>query len=109
MFFWNKICGLAIFFISVSFQVSGQQLYTPEIRNESSPFINAVDIDTLPPIPSTQFLLRLSNYPTVIPGNLSTRTLGFFCRQEMKLEKAFKIPFRFRLGSLKQCNYYEGK
>ena len=34
---------------------------------------------------------------------------AFFCRQEVKLEKAIKIPVKFRLGSLEQANYYEGK
>jgi hypothetical protein len=38
-----------------------------------------------------------------------TRNLAFFCRQELKLEKALRIPVRMRMGSLKQCNYLEGK
>lgn len=35
--------------------------------------------------------------------------LTFFCRQEWKLEKALGIAFRFRIGSLEQCNSLEGK
>jgi hypothetical protein len=37
------------------------------------------------------------------------RGLGFFCKQEIKLEKLTKIPFRFRLGSVAQCDRMEGK
>jgi len=37
------------------------------------------------------------------------KQLGFFCRQEIKMDKITKIPFRFRLGSVDQCNWLEGK
>jgi hypothetical protein len=35
--------------------------------------------------------------------------LGFFCREEIKFDKITKIPFRFRLGSVDQCDRLEGK
>lgn len=37
------------------------------------------------------------------------KQLGFFCRQEIKMDKVTKIPFRFRLGSVEQCDWLEGK
>ena len=37
------------------------------------------------------------------------KNLAFFCRQELKLEKATGLPVRFRVGSLEQCKRLEGK
>lgn len=46
---------------------------------------------------------------TFLPGDFYAKQLGFFCRQEIKFDKATKIPFRFRLGSVEQCDRLEGK
>ena len=45
----------------------------------------------------------------VIAPNFYVTNLGFFCKQEIKFEKATKIPFRFRLGSVEDCDWIEGK
>ncbi len=45
----------------------------------------------------------------VIAPNFYVSRLGFFCRQEIKFEKITKIPFRFRLGSVEECDRMEGK
>lgn len=45
----------------------------------------------------------------VIAPDFYVTQLGFFCRQEIKFEKATKIPFRFRLGSIEDCDRMEGK
>jgi hypothetical protein len=45
----------------------------------------------------------------VQPANLYYIQSGFFCKREWELEKATHIPFRFRLGSLADCNAMEGK
>jgi len=44
-----------------------------------------------------------------IPGNHYTLSFGFFCRNELKLEKMTGLPIRFRLGSLDYCNFLERK
>jgi hypothetical protein len=46
---------------------------------------------------------------SVIAANYYTQGLGFFCKKELQFEKATKIPFRFRLGSLQYNDYLEGK
>lgn len=35
--------------------------------------------------------------------------LAFFCRVEVKIDKAVGTPFRFRLGSVDYVDYLEGK
>jgi hypothetical protein len=45
----------------------------------------------------------------VQPPNLYYIQSGLFCKGEWELEKATHIPFRFRLGSLADCNALEGK
>jgi hypothetical protein len=61
--------------------------------------------------------LTINNFPLVItPVSYSliapsyyTQNFGFFCKKELQLEKITKIPFKFRLGSVQQCDWLEGK
>ncbi len=53
--------------------------------------------------------LTLPKPATSIRPDFYAKQLGFFCRQEIEMDKAVKIPFRFRLGSVEQCNWLEGK
>jgi hypothetical protein len=46
---------------------------------------------------------------TPVDNDYYVQHFGFFCRQEWKLEKVTKMPFRFRLGSLDYCNTLEQK
>ncbi len=44
-----------------------------------------------------------------VPSNIFYIQSGVICKMEWGLEKASHIPFRFRLGSLADCNAMEGK
>ncbi|HZZ74317.1 MAG TPA: hypothetical protein VFE04_00245 [Puia sp.] len=52
---------------------------------------------------------RATDESYVQPPNLYYIQSGFFCKREWEFEKATHIPFRFRLGSLAECNTMEGK
>jgi hypothetical protein len=52
--------------------------------------------------------LRKSPVKILSPDHY-VKGLGFFCKKELQLEKATKIPFRFRLGSLEYTDQLEGK
>jgi hypothetical protein len=56
--------------------------------------------------------MSLYKLPTIgesIPANYYTSCFGFFCRKEWMLEKATKIPFRLRVGSLEYVDRMEWK
>lgn len=61
--------------------------------------------------PSLQFSPLRSQFYSLapVPANFYVKNLGFFCRQELKLEAITKIPFKFRLGSVAYCDRMEGK
>ena len=111
MFFWNKFCGLiAIFFIcsaclnaqnSSDFKVNAHFFFKKNIfllKNKST------SVDT------NRFTISMiTNSKQTISPDFATCKYGFFCKEELKIEKATGLPVRIRLGSLQQCNYYEGK
>ena len=45
----------------------------------------------------------------LVPENNYSKGLTFFCRNEWLLEKKTGVPFRFRLGSVDQVDWLEGK
>ena len=67
-----------------------------------------------PVFKSAQTLLSSSRVkakvvPQPLQSDLYIHNLGFFCRQELKIEQQTRLPLRLRLGSLEYTNWYEGK
>ena len=52
---------------------------------------------------------RGKHIPQVVKPDFYNQHIGFFCRQELKMEKAIKIPVKIRLGSNEQCSFLEQK
>ncbi|MEM1121054.1 MAG: hypothetical protein AAGJ18_11450 [Bacteroidota bacterium] len=44
-----------------------------------------------------------------VPLVYAYKDLAFFCKVEVQLEKAVKLPVKFRLGSVDYVDYLEGK
>ena len=44
-----------------------------------------------------------------VPPDIYYSQSGIMCKMEWQVEKATHVPFRFRLGSLADCNAIEGK
>lgn len=129
MSFWNKFCGIIGFFLIFSLSSFGQNSLeslsvennillktkpfafnnTKKLISFDNAFINFNNSSFLKKSKknSDYFAFRITDAIT-IPGNFSICQYGFFCRQELKIEKATKIPLCIRVGSLEQCNYYEG-
>lgn len=78
-----------------SFRVSAQ--YTGNVKIGET---NQHSVDSLPVYNIKQAMIAPSYYST---------HLGFFCRQELKLEKVISIPLKIRIGSIDYLNSMERK
>jgi hypothetical protein len=47
--------------------------------------------------------------PSTFPQWYSVNQLPFFCKMEVKMEKAFKFPVKVRLGEVQYVEKMEGK
>jgi hypothetical protein len=45
----------------------------------------------------------------LVASNFYSLNLGFFCKKELQIQSAIKMPLRFRLGSVAYCDALEGK
>jgi hypothetical protein len=44
-----------------------------------------------------------------LPQNFYKESLGFFCKKELQIQKAVKLPVYFRLGTKQYTDYLERK
>lgn len=51
----------------------------------------------------------MENKQQQVPAAYAYKDLAFFCKIEVQLEKAVKLPVKFRLGSVDYVDYLEGK
>ncbi len=87
------------------FVVSGTSAQKKDTFNLAKPPVNQiVQQISIQPSSSNFPLIKLPVSPTYY-----AERLGFFCKQEIKLDKISVIPVRFRLGSMEACNRLEGK
>ena len=111
MIFWNKICGFVLFLLITCLTANAQNPIFIKLNNATLLFKNKLNTpDSLIHFVSPASVFTGFQYlKPPVSANFSTGNYGFFCREELVIEKITKIPLRFRLGSLQQCNYYEGK
>lgn len=107
-----KICGLASIFLTFSLFSPAQNVENKPITIKHAPFFfSQKSTPQLPKLSlAPQNLVAFKkNISLNITPSTATQSFGFFCRAELKTDAAFKVPVRFRLGSLQYCDYMEGK
>jgi hypothetical protein len=81
------------YFIALKKQNSGGVKHTEAIKTTTTPV----------------FSIHQSGSYSIINSNFYTQNFGFFCKKELQIEKTIKFPLKFRLGSVQQCDWMEGK
>jgi hypothetical protein len=111
------ICFLVVWLTMFSrISVQGQKIYREELKKDfvglRYPGAQYGQISHAHFI-FPKYSVEMSYSPSFLgyaqPANLYYLQSGFFCKREWEFEKTTHIPFRFRLGSLADCNALEGK
>ncbi len=75
---------------------------------------NSVQPNTVKGYRQYSFSTAVTSFPplvvkNVVSPNFYVNNLSFFCKQELKMQTLTGIPFKFRLGTVQQCDWLEGK
>lgn len=101
----KRICLFVNLYLIMVLSIKAQSKFIPESADLSKYFK-----PSFAPLTFQEKLDSLKQRPVkILPSDHYVRGLGFFCKKELQLEKATKIPFRFRLGSMEYTDQLEGK
>ncbi len=115
----QRVSGFLVVFLLMFFgSMNGQDLpapglngfgiklphYQPTVKPFQSRF--SKNNRSLVPLSFTAPRINLLNLPD---ASYYVRNLGFFCKQELRLDKMTGVPVRFRLGSKEYVDRMEGK
>ena len=110
------ICLFLNLFVCLGFQTYAQQgfdssVYHKTARSFKQNVIKGLTFQApLPGVPQANPGIEMPfSLNKTLPANYYSSNLSFFCSKEIQIEKATKIPFRFRLGSVDYTNNMEGK
>ncbi len=111
MDYWNKICGFVSIFLMATLCSYTQPIEQVKYRPSSFAVLKLLPVGGSPlfSFNDTIAFVKVPASVRVINQSYYTQHFGFFCKKELAVEKATRIPLRLRLGSLQQCNYLEGK
>lgn len=76
--------------------------------------LNSPNINTVKGFSQSPLTKPVTTFPpsvaiNAIPPNFYVNNLGFFCKQELKIQSLTGIPLKLRLGTVQQCDWMEGK
>jgi hypothetical protein len=104
---WS-ICLFIKLFVSVA--TFAQHPMLQQIPSRQAIIFNSLPFSVkATPIDSSVNTKNLYAPVTVIPLDYYTKTLGFFCRKVIQIEKTIRFPLKLRLGSVAYTDKMEGK